>query len=103
MLLIDAIQIKQYFLEHVKLDGLKLSDLSEELRSDKEIVLAAIEQNPYAIQFASQKLRDDEEVVEAALKKRSSIYSSIPNPGGNSVLNMLLHELRVILISYSLG
>ena len=41
---------------------------SDELRADREVVLAAVSQHGFALQYASDALRDDAEVVLAAVK-----------------------------------
>ena len=51
----------------VKEDGMKLKDLSEELRNDKEVVLVAVGENGAAWQYASERLRSDPEVGEKAV------------------------------------
>ena len=43
---------------------------SKELRGDKEVVLAAVQQNGQVLPFASKELQKDEEVVLAAVKQR---------------------------------
>ena len=50
----------------------------EELRGDKDFVLAAVAQNGLAFKFASQKLKGDKDFVLAAIEKSSSafIYAS---------------------------
>jgi hypothetical protein len=40
---------------------------SDELRADKEVVLAAVTRNGMALQYTSDELRDDKEVVLAAV------------------------------------
>ena len=41
---------------------------SQELRSDKEVVLEAVKNCGSALEFASQNLRRDEEIVYSAVK-----------------------------------
>jgi hypothetical protein len=43
--------------------------ISEELKKDKEVVLAAVKQDGYALQYASEELKKDKEVVLAAVKQ----------------------------------
>ena len=40
---------------------------SERLRDDKDVVMAAVQQNGMALYFASERLRDDKDVVMAAV------------------------------------
>ena len=53
----------------VREDGMALGCASNDLRSDKEIVLVAVSQRGYALQFASEGLQDNEAVVTAAVKR----------------------------------
>ncbi len=39
------------------------------LRGDREVVLAAVRQNAYALQYASKAVRGDREVALAAVKR----------------------------------
>ena len=50
-------------------NGLALSDASEALQNDKDIVLAALTQNGLALEYASDALREDREVVLAAIRQ----------------------------------
>ncbi len=58
----------------VSFDGLRLRDLSIELRGQKHIVLAAVRNNGDALQYASNELKDDKEVVLAAFCKTPSSF-----------------------------
>ena len=75
---------RQHWLEEVRADGLSLRLAPEDLRADKEVVLAAVKENAYALdyavleavqqfgsalKFASEDLRADKEVVLAAVKQ----------------------------------
>ena len=60
---------KNIVLAAVTQHGWELQFASEELKADKEIVLAAVKQNGGALQFASGELRADQEVVLAAVKQ----------------------------------
>jgi len=46
--------------------------VSEELKNDKEIILAAVKKHGFALKYASEKLKDDKEVVLAAVNQSSS-------------------------------
>ena len=48
--------------------GSALSHAAEELKADKEVVLAAANQSFEALEFASEVLKGDQEVVQAAVK-----------------------------------
>ena len=39
---------------------------SEELKADKEVVLAAVQQNSHALKYAAEELQADKEIVLAA-------------------------------------
>jgi len=51
---------KNKAIEMVENDGMNLRLLPEELQNDKEVVLAAINNCKYALQFASDELQKDE-------------------------------------------
>ncbi len=46
--------------------GLLLENASEEFKSDREVVLAAVKNNGWALVYASDELRADRELVMAA-------------------------------------
>ena len=50
-------------------DARKLENMSEELRADREVVLAAVSQNSEALECAAEELRADREVVLAAVSQ----------------------------------
>ena len=50
---------KKKALEYVLEDGFNLKDCSDELRNDKEVVLAAVRNEGLALQFASEELHKD--------------------------------------------
>jgi len=52
----------------VKKDGWALTYASEELRADKDVVLAAVKKDGWALTYASEELRTDREFVLAAVK-----------------------------------
>jgi hypothetical protein len=62
---------KQEQLDLLKDDGILLSKLGAELKSDPEIVLAAVHQNGFALQFASQELQNNFSIVFAAVQQDS--------------------------------
>ena len=53
----------------VQQDGRALQFASFELKQDREVVLAAVRQNGWAFEFASSELRQDREVVLAAAQR----------------------------------
>ena len=46
-------------LKLVQEDGWNLKNLPEEFKKDKEIVLAAVQQDSYALRFADDSLKND--------------------------------------------
>lgn len=56
-------------LDLVKKNGQSLQNLNDELRNNKEIVLAAINQYCYALRFASEQIKSDQEVVFSAVNQ----------------------------------
>jgi lambda repressor-like predicted transcriptional regulator len=58
-------------LMNVLVDG--LDNASEELKADKEIVMAAVEQNGNALEHASEELKADKEIVMAAVKENGYV------------------------------
>ena len=42
---------------------------SKELRDDKDVVMAAVENKPIILKYASYRLRNDKEVAKAAVSK----------------------------------
>ena len=57
---------KKEALAQLKDDGWVLSMVSDELKADKELVMAAVEQDD-SLDFASDELKADKEVVMAAV------------------------------------
>ena len=62
------IKDKEIVLAAVQNDGDALDDAAEELQADKEIVLAAVQQNGFALVYAAEELQADKEIVLAAVK-----------------------------------
>ena len=60
---------KEVVIAAVQQNGNALKFASEELRADKEVVIAAVQQDGGALEFASEELRADKEVVMAAVKQ----------------------------------
>ena len=60
---------REIVLAAVSNDGYALMDATEELRGDREIVLAAVSQAPSALQFATEELKGDREIVLAAVSE----------------------------------
>ena len=58
-------------LKKIKKDGLELNNFKE-LQNDKEVVLAAVQQNGLALEFASDKLKADRKVVLAAVQQNGN-------------------------------
>lgn len=58
---------KQEVLDVVRMNGMKLKDVSERLKDDKEVVIEALGNCGYASQYASRRLLDDRDVIETAI------------------------------------
>ena len=56
----------------VKEDGYALEYTTNELKGNREIVLAAVEENAFALQYATDELKDNREIVLAAVKKHGT-------------------------------
>jgi predicted methyltransferase len=64
---------KDIVLAAVKVEGFALQFASETLRNDKDVVLAAVKEHPDAFQFASETLRNNKGVVIAAVKQNGFV------------------------------
>ena len=71
--------IEDFVLLAVKYDGLCLKYASNELKNNKLIVLAAINQTINSIIYASIELQEDKEIISAAIKKSASVYCLLTN------------------------
>jgi hypothetical protein len=60
---------KEVVLAAVQENGFSLGYASRELKSDKEVCLAAVQQTGWALEYASEELRSDKEVALAAVKQ----------------------------------
>ena len=63
-------RMRQALLLAVKSNGLKLAD--SDYTDDKEVVMAAVKNHGYALEFASPSLKQDKEVVMAAVRNDGS-------------------------------
>ena len=54
---------KKFALKAVAADGLALEYFTKKIRSDFDVVLEAVKQNDYALEFASQDLKGDECII----------------------------------------
>ena len=59
---------KDFVVDFTKANGMGLSHLPQEFRSDKDVVHAAVTENGLALSFASKDLQNDKEIVEIAIK-----------------------------------
>ena len=55
-------------IKKVKLDG-QLNEVPIHFRKDKDVVLAAVKKDGYALQHADEKLKKDKQIVLEAVKK----------------------------------
>ena len=63
---------KYHTLAQMILDGRALEHASDELKADREVVLAAVKQDGNALKYAGGKLKSDREVVLAAVKQNGN-------------------------------
>jgi hypothetical protein len=68
---------KKISLEAVKSNGFELKNVEEQFQNDKEIVIAAIRQNPNALEYASIDLKGDEDIVKPAIFSRGQLLSFV--------------------------
>lgn len=73
------IKDKEEALKMVGQDGMNLRLVSEELQNDREVVLAAIQNTPYAFQFASDALQKDE-ALSGLIDKNERYYFNMVDP-----------------------
>jgi len=66
---------KEVVLAAVKENGYALLYASEGMKNDKEVVLAAVKQNGNALQYASEGMKNVKEVVLAAVNKMPTHWS----------------------------
>lgn len=84
---------KAEIIKVLKHNGLMLAEMSEVYRNDKQMVLFALENNPFALQYVGAKLIDDFEVVEYAyINKRS--FANYENPGDLSLIQYTSQSFR---------
>lgn len=62
---------REIVLAAVQEDGRALEFVDERFKDDREIVLAAVQQNGWALEYASERLRDDDDIVRAAAEQNS--------------------------------
>ena len=68
---------RKVVLAAIKKEGYKLEYASDELRNDREIVLAALSNYGNALEYASDELRNDRELVMAAINNGANLkYAS---------------------------
>ena len=58
---------KDIALEAIR-NGHHISYMSDELRDDRDVVLAAVDKDVWALSFASDRLKDDENIILEAIK-----------------------------------
>ena len=78
----------------VKENGFALPYASEALRTDKDIVLAAVNQNGMALEYVSDEFRANEEIVLEALQQnlKAIRYSKL----GDKTNKRLLNKVRLM-------
>ncbi len=58
-----------HWMEQVQINGIYLVSVPYPLRNNREIVLAAVRNHGYALQYASQQMQNDREIVLAAVQQ----------------------------------
>lgn len=64
---------KEEWIKKVSNDGFLLKKAPEELRNDKDVVMAAISEQGYAFISASEELKNDKDVVMAAISQKGCV------------------------------
>lgn len=72
-----VLQEKVLTLEKVKSDGMKLKDVDDVYKSNKEVVMAAVIENSDAIKYASPELTKDGEFVLSMVKKSEMVFMKL--------------------------
>jgi hypothetical protein len=89
----------------VEEDGLKLEFLDEIFRNDIDVVLAAIQENPYALEYASLDCRNNPLVVIPALEADYDVYKYVGRDfkiDRNTALNLVKEDgLRLEYLIYA--
>jgi len=90
---------KEVVLAAVNQRGLALHYTSEELKRDKEVILAAVNQDGRAFEYASGELKGDKEVVLAAVKQNgyALLYASEEMKGDKEVVLVAFHQFQIAL------
>ncbi|MFA5839588.1 MAG: DUF4116 domain-containing protein [Candidatus Margulisiibacteriota bacterium] len=76
-----SIEEKRRIFNDVRKDGYKLAYASDELKANRELVLAAVRQNGMALQYADPNLRQDRQVVLAAVRQDVEALRFVPAMG----------------------
>lgn len=63
-------------LDYVKQKGMKLRNVAEKYRDDKEIVMASLGRDSWGLKYVSKRLKEDPEVVLKAISRNSKIRPS---------------------------
>ncbi|MBT4664066.1 MAG: DUF4116 domain-containing protein, partial [Methylococcales bacterium] len=86
-------------LEQLKIRGSDLAYANDELKSDREIVLTAVENDGYALKYASGRLKCDREIALTAVKNNGSALQYVSDElRGNReiVLTALKNNVRCL-------
>ena len=62
---------------------------SDALKSDKDIVMAAVRQNGLALQYAADDLKTDEDVVTASMKQDKTVKERLSALTGKKIRMIL--------------
>jgi hypothetical protein len=86
---------KEVVIAAVKQDGYALYYASDSLKKDKEGVMAAVKRDGWALEYASGPLQNDKEVVMAARLQKDPLLRLVARTEGRGRRN--LHILRIKL------
>lgn len=76
---VSGIFSKQAAMDYVSENGYRLQDLSEKLRSDSDVVLAAVSNEPQALRFSRMPARRDYRVRKTVWEKDKSAFLVPPS------------------------
>jgi hypothetical protein len=97
----DLCERHDFMLAAVQQDGRALEYASADLRADREIVLAAVQENGYALEYASADLRADREIVLAAVQQDGYVLQYVSDDlraDRDIVLAAVQQKGRVLLV-----
>jgi hypothetical protein len=86
--------------ERIPKNGLLLKEYPE-LNDDKDLVLLAVKQDGYALQFASDRLREDKDVLDAALEQNLNAIQFAPTLTRDKKKMLSVAKLNYTYLDYA--